>query len=468
MQAETSEFDVVVVGAGSGGIGAALAAGRAGRSVLLLEKAETIGGTVVRAGVSTWEPDAGGKGIPHEIYRRLTNIPNAVGIYSVGESLDSYGPGGARFVTGLCLIDPDKHYRDTLLRHGSPNGVRNRSYVQKHWFGVVFEPDAYLRVVGDMLGEMLGETGCCTIRTNTTFTDVQVEAGRVLSLRLDDGGSITAKAYIDCTGDGHLCIACKCEMMRGQEPKDRFGESDAPAEPVENVNGVTLIYRIARTDRRAVEPLPPDVPDECWWREDYPAANSVQMPCGDYLINMLPTLEGREFSDMDYETARAEARRRVLGHWHYMQDVLPKFRQYRLSWIALALGVRETTRVVGRYVLTENDLLAGLSGQSHDDIIAIADHAMDTHSQGGRGCVELAEPYGIPYRCLIPKGFRNLLVACRGASFSSIAASSCRLSRVMMNLGQAAGTAAAVAGEMGVDLPAVPPFRLRDANQCEL
>ncbi len=54
-------------------------------------------------------------------------------------------------------------------------------------------------------------------------------------------------------------------------------------------------------------------------------------------------------------------------------------------------------------------------------------------------------PYGVPYRCLLPRGPRNLMIACRAASFSHIAASSCRLSRTMMTLGQAAGTAAAFA-----------------------
>ncbi len=111
-------------------------------------------------------------------------------------------------------------------------------------------------------------------------------------------------------------------------------------------------------------------------------------------------------------------------------------------------------------MLTEQDLLAGLSGQRHPDIIAIADHPMDRHGADG-GAREFGAPYGVPYRCLVPKGCRNLLVACRGASFSSLAASSCRLSRTMMQLGQAAGTAAALARKTGSELPAVPPEQLR-------
>jgi hypothetical protein len=135
-----------------------------------------------------------------------------------------------------------------------------------------------------------------------------------------------------------------------------------------------------------------------------------------------------------------------------------------MQWIAPQLGLRETTRIKGEYVLTEHDLLAGISGQRHDDIVTIADHAMDTHGKttGRAGCGELREPYGIPFRCLIPKGMKNLLIACRAASFSSLAASSARLSRTMMQLGQAAGTAAALAHKLDIPVAEIPPNLLRD------
>ena len=74
--------------------------------------------------------------------------------------------------------------------------------------------------------------------------------------------------------------------------------------------------------------------------------------------------------------------------------------------------------------------------------------SLDVHGAGhGRIRGRQSAPYGIPYRCLIPKGRTNLLVACRGASFSQIAASSCRLSRTMIALGHAAGLAAAMAAQ---------------------
>jgi hypothetical protein len=118
--------------------------------------------------------------------------------------------------------------------------------------------------------------------------------------------------------------------------------------------------------------------------------------------------------------------------------------------------------VVGEYVLTQHDLLAGLEKQDHPDIIAIADHAMDVHGAGGKHVHgELKGAYGIPYRCLIPKGQTNLLIACRGASFSHIAASSCRLSRTMIALGRAAGVAAAMAATSNASVGKIDVAALR-------
>jgi len=121
------------------------------------------------------------------------------------------------------------------------------------------------------------------------------------------------------------------------------------------------------------------------------------------------------------------------------------------------IGVRETRRIVGDYVLTLEDYLAR---RSFPDEIARNAYYIDIHLSReewqrslGRAIDWSAkiqqyapgESHGIPYRCLLPKNTKNLLVACRGAGFSHIAASSCRLSRTMIALGHAAGLAAAEA-----------------------
>ena len=454
-----NRYDIVLVGAGSGGIGAALAAARAGCSVLLLEQAGTLGGTMVRGGVHNWEPGVGGTGIPFDLFRRLKRIRGAVGITSFGRHLAAPEPGKPVFPGGELLQDATRTYRDTLRRHGAPGGRWDYAYGRTHWHSVAFEPGALRHVVE----AMLAETGRCTVRTGTSFTDVALHDGRIHALILADGTTVGAAHFIDATGDAALAAACRCPTACGEEARATYGEPSAPEHATACVNGVTLIYRVTPVASEAVEPLPSGLSETCWWRPQFPVAAYTQYPCGDLNVNMLPTQEGAEYLSMAPDAAYAECARRVRAHWHDAQTRFPEFRRFRLAWLAPALGVRETRRIIGEYVLSENDVRAGLDAQTHADVIAIADHALDTHGRASAGCRELAAPYGIPFRCLLPCGVDNLLVASRAASFSSLAASSCRLSRTLMQLGQAAGTAAALALQAGHDLRALPPLLLREA-----
>lgn len=456
--AETLDYDVVVVGAGSGGCGAAIAAARGGLEVLLIEKRDEIGGTAAQAGVNQWEFGAGGTGLPFEIYRRLQEIPGAVGITSFDRHILWPDPGRPRFPGGFRKVDPERCYADTLQRHGARSMRADEEFCREHWHSVVFEPQHYVQV----LREMLEETGNCDIRTGTTFTGVEAKDGFVSAVTLSSGELVRAPCWIDSTGDGVLCIAAGCKALRGIDPRSRFQEPGAPKTGSEAVNGVSLIYRVTPVEEPAVEKLPEGIPQKCWWRGRFPVVSCFEYPNGDRNMNMLPTMSGGEFVKRGRKDAYDECRRRVHAHWHHLQKSYPEFRGFRLKWIAPMLGIRESNRIVCAYMLKEQDLTAGLDGQAHDDIIAIADHSMDRHAPGGASG-ELDQPYGVPYRCLIPEGLHNLLVACRGAGFSSIAASSCRLSRTMMQLGQAAGTAAVLANRLEVDLPKVPADKLRKA-----
>jgi arylsulfatase A-like enzyme len=455
------DCDVAVIGGGSGGFGAALAAARLGLEVVLVEKADCLGGTSVRAGVNCWEMGAGGTGIPFDLYKALKRQPGAVSIYSFGRHTGTFDPEREtfRYPGGETVTDPDARYLDTLQRH-IPRGEKNTAaYRREHWHGVPFEPEA----MANTMRAMLDATGCCRVLLNTAFVAAEAGDSRIRSVQLSDGSRLRARFFIDSTGDGLVCVAAGCQAMEGQEARDRFNEPDAPVQATARINGVSLIYRATPVKEPQVEPLTGNLPTTCWWGKRFPLAHVNHYPNGDLNINMLPTMEGEAFMRLGYDAAFAECQRRVRTHWHDWQTRFEEFRGFRVAWIAPALGVRETRRIVGDYVLNENDLLAGLSGQKHPDIICLSDHSFDTHGGHSKHHGEMTEPYGIPYRCLIPKGYRNLLVACRASSFSSLAASSCRLSRTMMQLGQAAGTAAALAKALNVDLPAVPADRLRDA-----
>ncbi|AHF94646.1 hypothetical protein OPIT5_22640 [Opitutaceae bacterium TAV5] len=454
---------MVVVGGGSGGFAAALAAARSGGEVLLVEKSDSLGGNAVRGGVNTWEPGVGGTGIPFDLYRRLQRYPGAVGIYSFGRHI-AWQPadGGRRFPGAELLIDPARRYLDTLRRFGAPPSFAEERFRREHWHGVQFEPDVY----ASAMEAMLRETGCCTLWKNTRLVDLASEGRKITSLVLDNGKTVTASCFVDATADIVLGRRAGCATSLGQEPRSLYGEPGAPLTPGPFINGVTLCYRVSPAGEAGVEPLPPDIPRHCWWNEGFPVASCARYPGGDYNINSLPTMDGCEAMRLGYADAYAECRRRIRAHWHHLQTTFTEFQRYRLASVAPALGVREGPRLLGRYVLTEHDLVAGLAGQRHDDIIALADHAKDTHGNetGRSGARELAAPYGVPFRCLLPLEFDNLMVACRGASFSSVAVSSCRLSRTMMQLGQAAGTAAALAIRHRCDSPAdVSPGLLRES-----
>jgi hypothetical protein len=429
-----------VVGGGSAGIGAALAAARLGVDTLLVEKEALLGGTSTVAGVNCWEPVAGATGIPFDIYNQLARIPRAVGIYSLGRHAGHPDHNTPPFPGGESLVDPSKTYADTLRRGGTQGLMKDAERCRRQWHGVVFEPDALDQVVRDMLAS----TGRCRVLLNSSFRDVsRTSSGEIEASSLADGQTVRARLWIDACGA--LARTAGAEWVSGEDPQSRFNEPDAPEKPVGRWNGVTLIFRITPSIEEAVEALPGDIPAVCWWAERYPYVSIVAYPNGDRNCNMLPTMTGADYLGLGETAAYAECTRRVKAYWHHLQTAYPEFRRYRMKSLAARLGVRETFRICCDYMLNENDLLQGIRKQRHPDVVALSDHMMDSHGAAGRKSGELPEPYGIPYRCLLPKGFSNLLVAGRVAGFSSIAASSCRLSRTMMQLGQAAGTAAGLA-----------------------
>jgi hypothetical protein len=461
-------YELIIIGGGSGGVGAGIAASRAGIRTLIVEAQAWLGGTSTAGGVNTWEMGAGGTGIPFEIYCRLKRLPQAVGIYSRGRHFSEQPTGfhwpheleKVNFPGGENVIDLERHYIDTLRRHPGPGQERGPAFTHEHWHGVPFEPEAFHQTVT----EMLEQTGYCDVRLNTRLESVKAGDGVIESLTLSDGSTVAAAFYIDGSGDGVLCRDAGCAQLTGIEPQSLFDEASAPEAGSAAVNAATLVFRVSPVDTDTIEPLPQGVPETIWW-QDRPVASCInQYPNGDRNINMLPTMEGAEHLRLGEEAAYTECLRRIHCHWHFMQTHFPEFRRYRLTWIAPMVGVRESYRTLCEKMLTESDIEAGLSGQRDDDLIAIADHAMDRHGANG-GCPEVREPYGVPYRCLIPKGMTNLLIACRGAGFSSLAASSCRLSRTMMQLGQAAGNAVALAHGTGCSLPEVSGDALRERLQ---
>lgn len=410
--------DVAVVGGGSAGFAAAWAAAKCGADVVLVEREDALGGTSTIGGVSSWEPVCGARGLPELVYERLKKDGQA-GVYRFAHHCSWPEKGGSpRFPGALLEIDRDAPYSATLRRHGP--GMADEKWFRENCRGVIFDPDA----MAHTMRAMLEETGRCRVMTGTSFVAAEHDGGRITRLRLSSGMVVEPKVVVDACGA--VAKSVGCELMNSDRP-----------------NGVSLIYHVARSADAAA--AVPSAPPSCWWRKNYPFAFCMTLPNGEVAVNMLPTMSGEEVRRLGESAAYDEARKRVEAHWLWMQTKWPAFAGWKICRIAKRLALRETFRVRGDYVLTCDDVRRGVRPS---DEIASADHALDAHGGEGFGG-ELKAPYGIPYRCLIAAGVENLLLAGRIASFDPVAATSCRLSRTMMKIGEAAGAAASLAAQSG-------------------
>lgn len=433
--------DLLVIGAGAGGFAAALSAARLGLRTVLVERADVLGGNAVRALVCSWEPGVGGTGVPLDLYRRLGS---AAGIARIARHQCSVEPELRNFPGCELRLDPALGYGDTLRRFGASG--YDLAFGRRHWHAVSFLPEA----CATAMAAMLAEAGV-TVLTSRSPLRLTAADGRITTVTLDDGSVLHPRAVIDASAEARVAELVGCALRQGRECAAETGEPSAPEQADERVNGVSLLYRITPCAPTAAPAEP-----SCWWAPTFPVVHCVELPDGDRVLNMLPTMAGADWLAAGPEAGLIECRRRLDAHWRWLQAVWPEFRAWRIRAVAPAAGVRESRRIVAERLLDERDVRGGLAAQRDDDLCTIADHALDTHGHGAAHG-ELAAPYGVPFRCLVPVGMRNLLVACRAAGFTAIAASSCRLTRTMMQLGQAAGTACALAPDepAGVAGPAL-------------
>lgn len=413
------EADVCVVGGGSAGCAAAIMAAREGATVVLIERQKRLGGTGANAFVSNWE---GGPGdaVARELFERM----KALGGAGVAKE---YPHDEIKAPMGLKIVDPDEPYENSLSRaHPPEGGYRSVAYL----------PSAF----DEAARALLGETGRVTILDETTFFQAELDASgkRVASVLCEtksgDVVRVRARVFVDSTGDVWLCRALGIPTMLGVDSRSEFDELGAPERGGLQLNAIARCYLIEprETPKRA-EPSEAPFPQCAYvsgWLD------------GPRCVNMLTSLPGKALIELGYDECLKRTEAIVHAHWSWLQSQ-PGFENYELTEIAPMLGIREGRRVRAKYVLRESDLAAGWEGQPHKDMIAVADHPCDIHGEGGV-LTNVKTAYGVPYRCLIPDSeITNLLVACRGAGLSKIAASSCRLQRTMIQLGSAAGIASA-------------------------
>ena len=181
---------------------------------------------------------------------------------------------------------------------------------------------------------------------------------------------------------------------------------------------------------------------------------------------------GRLDTVHDTEQIKWELWRIVYGVWDYIKNIAPEREQaanWAIDWMGVLPGKRENRRYVGDHILTQNDIS---NVTAFPDTVAFGGWTMDDHHPAGilyPGKPTIfhpaPSPYGIPYRCLYSRNIANLLFAGRNISTTHAALSATRVMATCAVVGQAAGTAAAIALQHGIDPSALYPDRIGQLQQ---
>ncbi|MDD3926597.1 MAG: FAD-dependent oxidoreductase, partial [bacterium] len=265
--------------------------------------------------------------------------------------------------------------------------------------------------------------------------------------------NMEADVFIDATGDGDMAALAGVPYEQGRQEDGRM-------------QGVTLVFRLGGVegyfgrcyaDRDEVKRC--DAVLEQAWKEGKVSGkyhvgcvNSIPGMPGVVAVNSQHThgIDGTNADDLTMATIKG--RREIREMVELFRQHLRGFEKSYLLDTAAVVGVRETRRITGEYTLTEEDVLGA---RKFEDGIANGAWAIDCHLEAFKPRTEeevflnTGQYYNIPYRCLIPKGIDNLLLAGRCISTTHLALAAFRIMSQCMAVGQAAGTAAALCLDEG-------------------
>lgn len=321
---------------------------------------------------------------------------------------------------------------------------------------------------------------------NTTMDKVIAKEGEILAVECyqmttEIRYAFTADVYIDATGNGTLGYFAGCEYRIGREASAEFHEADAPEVPDGETMGNT-IYFCARDTGKPVKFIKPDWAysfDESFFKHRYHGdivvyhdADDVVVlkPDEDYEDHADQLVEkydvqsgywwielGGDWDDIikSSEEIRWELYKTIYGVWDHIKNGGDHGAEnYELIWVGNVSGMRESRRLVGEYILTEDDIYGN---RIFEDAVAYGGWPMDEHTAGGfaaKGEIpskvrSFPGLYTIPYGCYVAKGIKNLMMAGRNISATKLAMGSTRVMATCAVGGQAAGTAAAMASTKG-------------------
>jgi len=399
----TLKADVIVVGAGPSGVPAALAAAREGAKVILLEEDLTPGGAPVDQYV-TFMCGAPRVGIYLETVKEL-NKKQSLGT-TPSSTFGEYAWDG-----------------------------------KNHWW----MPSSYSRVWNAMITAEKNLTlmcGCRVVDVLMSTKGNRNTVNGVIMMRNQLYQRVEAPVTIDATGTGLVAAKAGCSFFYGSDAKKDFNESIGLEKSDGRVQPCTQMFISQRT--RSNTEFPREVfktgvllYDDPKWETHMTPEEAAKKDAGIYLhwgatVPVVDTTDPIQVAD-----AQRDA----------IEMLKPKFQALQeagyVSHIAPKIGVRECRRIRGEYVLTVDDVLKGVF---HDDHIADAWYSLDPWGMKiDEKIKQSVGPYGIPYRSLIPLNTEGLLTAGRIISGTRLAMSSYRVQPICGTIGQAAGTAAAMA-----------------------
>jgi 2-polyprenyl-6-methoxyphenol hydroxylase-like FAD-dependent oxidoreductase len=436
-------YDVIVAGGGPAGIAAAVAAAREGARTALVERYGFLGGNATAGLVGpfmTAYSDDGTTQLVRGIFDELVRRMEAA--------------GGA--------IHPEQ------VRAGSAYAGY---FVRGHDHVTPFDPEALKLCAAEMM-----EEANVTLHLHTFLVDAVVEApaeagapagdtgapgtGRavrgVVIADKEGLGALRARLVVDCSADGDVAARAGVPMKQGRQ-------GDGKTQPM------TMFFRIANVDDAATDAWVEAHPEERgmlfhgiieaarqrgeWTipREKVGIYRTQQPGVWRVNTSRIQSLDGTRAADLT--RAELEGRRQAWQLVAFFRRHLPGFANCILLDTATQVGVRETRRITGEYELTREDLI---TGRPFDDVVCLYAYPIDIHSPDGKGggtkeSPPIANAYQLPYRILVPVAVDGLLAAGRCVSATHEALAAIRVMPCAFALGQAAGTAAALALRTGAE-----------------
>lgn len=407
--------DVVVIGGGLAGCTAAVAAARRGVKTALIQNRPLLGGN---ASTEILVPPVGVS--PGAYRRRYPLDPAETGL------IEEYRTAGNQRVT------EGKLYSKRLLRFVQlePN---LDLFLNTHATGVVMPPRSEHKIAAVLA--------------------VHVRTGQ----RMRFPGTI----FIDCTGDAVVGVAAGAEYRHGKEPKSLSNEPWAPEVASKHTMGNGLKYFAQDTGS-------PQSFERAPWAFSFPTCESFgpgrhpRLPRGVNIgYQWINELGGTRDTYADAEEIRDDLLRLIHGLWNHTKNCCPQYdlkaANHKLVWVGHVAGKRENRRLMGDYVLTQNDI----GDQTlFRDRVALGGWIVDDHySEGffhkGSFGIHYDDPdhayagqaYSIPFRCLYSKNVENLMMAGRDISATHLALANTRVMLTCAVIGHAAGTGAALCVE---------------------